>query len=194
MSAHGPDFDELVGADLDVSDRDRLLRVHELLVAAGPPPELRLGEEAQPAAAPVRLSSRRRRFGVLALAAALGVVVFAVGVLVGDWRDNPGTFEVLTMTGTAYTTGVRGTLTIFDADEAGNWPMELRVDGLEPPSGGRPYELWLTRGGELKALCGSFLAEADGTTVVPLNAPYKLKEFDGWVVVVEGSTSPLLTT
>jgi hypothetical protein len=194
MSAHGPDFDEVVGADLDVSDRDRLLRVHELLVAAGPPPELRLGEGAQPTAAPVRLSSRRRRFGVLALAAALGVVVFAVGVLVGDWRDTPGTFEVLTMTGTAYTSGVRGTLTIFDADEAGNWPMELEVDGLTPSSDRRPYELWLTKGGKLTALCGSFLAEADGTTVVPMNAPYRLSEFDGWVVVAEGSESPLLTT
>jgi hypothetical protein len=130
----------------------------------------------------------------IALAAALGVVVFAVGVLVGDRGDRPGTFEVVTMTGTAYTTGVRASLTIFDADEAGNWPMELEVDGLVSSSGGRPYELWLTRGGKLAAQCGSFLAEGDGTTTVPLNAPYKLKEFDGWVVVVEGSTSPLLTT
>lgn len=194
MNARGPDFEQVVGSDLDASERDRLLRVHELLVAAGPPPELRLGERAQPTVEPVQLSSRRRRFAVLALAAALGVGLFAAGVLVGDRRDNPGTFEVLTMTGTAYTTDVRGTLTIFDADEAGNWPMELEVDGLTPSSDRRPYELWLTKGGKLRALCGSFLAEADGTTVVPLNAPYRLSEFDGWVVVAEGSESPLLTT
>jgi hypothetical protein len=71
--------------------------------------------------------------------------------------------------------------------------MELEVDGLGPSSAGR-YELWLTKGGRLAAPCGSFLAKTDGPTVVPLNAPYRLKEFDGWVVVAEGSTSPLLTT
>lgn len=194
MSERGPDFDDLVGTDLDASERERLLRVHDLLVAAGPPPELQLREDVRSTQAPVRLSSRRRRGALLALAAALGVVVFAVGVLVGDSGDRPGTFAVVTMTGTAYTTGVRASLTIFDVDEAGNWPMELDVDGLAPSTGGRPYELWLTKGGKLAAQCGSFLAEADGTTTVPLNAPYKLKEFDGWVVVVEGSTSPLLTT
>ncbi len=30
-----PDFDELVGTDLDSAERARLERVHELLVAAG---------------------------------------------------------------------------------------------------------------------------------------------------------------
>jgi hypothetical protein len=194
VSERGPNFDDLVGTDLEGPEHERLLRVHELLVAAGPPPELQLREGLALTDEPVQISSRRRRSALLALAAALGAVIFALGVLVGDRGDRPGTFDVVPMTGTAYTTGVRASLTIFDSDEAGNWPMEFRVDGLEPPSGGRPYELWLTRGGKLAALCGSFLAEADGTTVVPLNAPYKLKEFDGWVVVVEGSSSPLLTT
>ena len=192
-NARGPDFEELVGSDLEAAERGRLLRVHELLIAAGPPPELRLGEEPQQVAA-VRLSSRRRRVRVLALAAALTLVAFASGALVGGRLDDPGTFEVLTMSGTSYTSGVRGTLTIFDADEAGNWPMELEVAGLTPSPDRRPYELWLTKGGKLEALCGSFLAEADGTTVVPMNAPYRLREFDGWVVVAEGSESPLLTT
>ena len=35
-----PDFDALVGADVPGEERDRLRRAHELLVAAGPPPEL----------------------------------------------------------------------------------------------------------------------------------------------------------
>jgi len=187
MSRQGPDFDQLVGSDLDPAESERLRRVHELLIEAGPPPEL-------PAPVPVQLHTRRRRRGVLlALAAAFGAVIFAVGVLVGERGDGPGTFDVVTMTGTAYTTGVRASLTIFDADDAGNWPMELEVEGLVPTSAGR-YELWLTKGGKLEALCGSFLVETAGPTVVPLNAPYKLREFDGWVVVVEGSTSPLLTT
>jgi hypothetical protein len=29
---------------------------------------------------------------------------------------------------------------------------------------------------------------------VSLNAPYRLPDFDGWVVVEEGSKTPLLTT
>ena len=83
---------------------------------------------------------------------------------------------------------------MYPADDAGNWPMEIAVDELGPPAGGGLYEVWLTRGGELAALCGSFLAEPDGSTVVPMNAPWRLDEFDGWVVVEHGSTTPVLTT
>ena len=35
-----PDFRDLVGEDLTPEERDRLEHVHELLIAAGPPPEL----------------------------------------------------------------------------------------------------------------------------------------------------------
>ena len=35
-----PEFEELVGADVGQEERARLQRVHELLVLAGPPPEL----------------------------------------------------------------------------------------------------------------------------------------------------------
>jgi hypothetical protein len=35
-----PDFDELVGTDLEPEERDRLRHAHDLLVAAGPLPEL----------------------------------------------------------------------------------------------------------------------------------------------------------
>lgn len=183
-----PDFDELVGATLAAGERERLLRVHELLIEAGPPPEI----GAEPAVVPLR--RRRRRAALVALAAALGLGLFAAGWVVGDGGDEPGTFDVVTMTGTAYTTDLRASITIFDADTAGNWPMKLEVEGLEPSANDRPYELWLTQKGELAALCGSFLAEADGTTVVPMNAPYRFSDFDGWVVVAEGSKSPLLTT
>ena len=187
MSERGPDFDELVGTDLDEGERQRLKRVHELLVEAGPPPEL-------PLLGPVALHRRRRRGAVVAIAAALAVVVFAVGVAVGGRSDEPGVDFIVTMSGTAAAVGANASLTIFAIDEAGNWPMEFTVQGLDPSQSGRPYELWLTRAGDPKALCGSFLTNADGLAVVPLNAPYKFKNFDGWVVVEEGSTAPLLTT
>ena len=72
--------------------------------------------------------------------------------------------------------------------------MELKVDGLPPSRNGRPFELWLTRGGELEALCGAFLTNDQGSASVPMNAPYRLDQFDGWIVVEEGSQRALLTT
>ncbi len=187
MSDRGPDFDELVGPEVEASERTRLLRVHEALVEAGPPPELASG-----AAPPVPnvVPLRRRRAGLLAVAAAFGAVAFALGFLVAE-NGGRTTDRVIAMAGPG---GASASLEIFELDDAGNWPMELEVEGLEPPASGALYQLWLTKDGELAALCGSFLAESDGTTVVPMNAPYKLREFDGWVVVSQGSKTPVLTT
>jgi hypothetical protein len=199
VSDRGPDFEAIVGADLGPDEHDRLLRVHEALVAAGPPPEA-AGLAPAPTAAepePIRLlpaAPRRRRGALVSLAAALGVLVFAVGAVVGNAWDEPGTFETITMTGTPAAAGATASLELFDLDDAGNWPMEIRVGGLAPSSSGRPFELWLTRGGEPAALCGSFHVAPDGSAVVPMNAPYRLDQFDGWVVVEEGSKAPLLTT
>jgi hypothetical protein len=197
VSERGPDFESIVGAELEPAERDRLLRVHEALVAAGPPPEAAANAVAPSTAEPVRLLPavpRRRRGALVALAAAFGVLVFAVGAVVGNAWNDPGTFDTVTMTGTAEAAGASASLELFDLDDAGNWPMEVRVNGLAPSASGRPFELWLTRGGEPAALCGSFRVAPDGTAVVPMNAPYRLDDFDGWVVVVEGSQAPLLTT
>jgi hypothetical protein len=178
-----PEFDELVGNDLEAAERDRLERVHELLVAAGPPPDLFAVSTAQ-------LRPRRRRGAVLAIAAALAVAAFALGAAI----DRPGVDFVVTMDGVGAFAGASVSLTVFELDPAGNWPMEVEARGLAPTSSGRPYEVWLTRNGKLAALCGSFLTDDRGSAVVPMNAPYKFSEFDGWVVVEEGSDTPLLTT
>jgi hypothetical protein len=187
-----PEFDELVGTDLDSGERARLRRVHDLLVAAGPPPELSSGYGEAPRASNV-LRFPKRRLRLLAVAAALGVLVFAVGYLAGGGPDYQ-TFETLEMSGTAAAEGASATIEVFDADSAGNWPMEISVAGLAPPASGKLYEVWLTRDGRLAAFCGSFLAESDGTTVVPMNAPFRLTDYDTWVVVEEGSKTVLLTS
>jgi hypothetical protein len=194
MTTQPPDFDELVGADLEPRERERLLRVHELLVAAGPPPELSSDRDAASAAASVRALPRRRRGFLAALAAALAVLVFAVGYLAGARGDDPSTFDVVAMSGVGEAQNTSATLEIFDVDERGNWPMEIEVRGLPPSTDVGLYELWLTKDGKLAAACGSFFAEEDGVTIVPLNAPFKLDEYDAWVVVEEGSEIPLLTT
>jgi hypothetical protein len=85
-------------------------------------------------------------------------------------------------------------LTLFDVDAAGNWPMEVEVRGLAQPPSGRPYELWLTHDGKLAALCGTFRTNEHGEASVPMNAPYRFAEYDGWVVVEEGTKTPVLTT
>jgi hypothetical protein len=98
------------------------------------------------------------------------------------------------MEGTPAAATASASLTVFEIDEAGNWPMELKVNGLAPSARGRPFELWLTHGGKLRGLCGAFLTDENGTATVPMNAPYRFSDFDGWVVVEEGSDAPLLTT
>jgi hypothetical protein len=179
------DFDELVGTDLDPEERARLERVHDLLVKAGPPPS--------PTARPVvGLRPRRRRGALLAVAAALAVSALALGgALVAGPAEG---VEHVTMEGTPAAASASASLTVFAIDEAGNWPMELKVHDLAPSAHGQPFELWLTRGGELKALCGAFLTDESGAATVPMNAPYRFSEYDGWVVVEEGSERPLLTT
>jgi Anti-sigma-K factor rskA len=187
MTERRPSFDELVGDDLTPTERERLLHVHDLLIEAGPPPE-------PPAEVPIPLRPRGRRAALIAIAAALALTVFAVGVVVGDRTGGQKADFAVAMSGTAAATGASASLTVFEIDEAGNWPMEFAVEGLVPAASGRPYELWLTKNGELAALCGGFLTDAGGSAEVPMNAPYNFTDFDGWVVVEEGSTAPLLTT
>jgi hypothetical protein len=192
MRHEGPDFDDLVGTDLDPEERRRLLRVHELLVAAGPPPDYAPESPPVPGDATLVRFPRPKRVALVAVAAALAVALFGAGFLVGG--RNSGPERVVTMVGTAQASSARASLELFSMDKGGNWPMKLEVTGLTPPVSGRPYELWLTKGNRLAALCGSFRAEADGTTKVPLNAPYRLNEFDSWVIVEEGTKTLLLTT
>jgi hypothetical protein len=181
-----PDFDDLVGADLDPAERARLERVHALLVAAGPPPE--------PAARVLPFRPRRRRGALLAIAAALAVAAFAIGAAVGNHTAGRSVDFVVTMDGTKTAPAASASLAVFETDAAGNWPMKMTVAGLGPRPSGRPFELWLTKNGKLAALCGSFVTNSKGSASVPLNAPYRFDAFDGWVVVEEGTTTPLLTT
>ena len=84
-----PGFRELVGDDLPDEERDRLLRVHELLVQAGPPPELAPALATTPVAeSRVRLLPRRRARAVLLLAAALAAVMFGAGYFVGGRHEK----------------------------------------------------------------------------------------------------------
>jgi hypothetical protein len=199
-----PDFEELVGGDLDPEERARLLRAHELLVAAGPLPELppSLAEPQRPKADVSPFFNRRRNATIAVLAAALAAAAFGVGYLTGD-RGNGGTFagkERIVMRGApGAPPGARASIALGKRDDAGNWQMLVRVSNLEKlPSGGY-YTLWLTRKNRAVAPCGSFVFSGDKPLEFRFTVAYKLKSFDGWVVTeqMRGHHEPgrvLLTT
>ena len=87
-----PSFEELVGPDATGEERERLQHVHELLLEAGPPPELTPKLRNAPGSSGVvRLQRRRvvKQRGLLLLAAALSIVaVFAAGYTVANSRQD----------------------------------------------------------------------------------------------------------
>ena len=183
-----PDFDDIVGDDLDHEERGRLERVHELLVIAGPPPELTPEMERGPTLAMTLGGPSRRRVErrVALLAAALTVLALAFlgGYLAG--HGNAGSLSgghTLKLVGTAQAPGALAALHVQAADPAGNWPMTLSATGLPKlPSHGY-YEVFLTRNGKIFAPCGTFLVKDPTAAVsVQLNAPYHLQHGDGWIV------------
>src|SRR5712691_239041 len=200
MTPRTPDFDELVGRELPDDERERLRRVHDLLVAAGPPPELTPALEQPPRPqASVSYLPARRRGALLLLAAALAAIAFGGGYLFGNRKTEFKTaFPPISMHGTSAAPRALASLKLAPIDDAGTWPMILTVKGLKPLPRGGYYELFLTKNGRLGPSCGTFRVHAD-TTSVHLNAPYHLRSFNGWVVVSQppGGASPsrpLLTT
>ena len=183
-----PDFDELVGKEVPEHERERLKRTHELLVQAGPPPELSPALETVPRIeeTPPWFRRGKRRVGrrVVLLAAALATAA-ALGFMFGH-STNPNsisTERVVRLAGTNLRPQASGTLELGKNDGHGNWPMVLRVKGLqELPSGGY-YDLYLTKGGKPVVLCGTFNV-GSGQTQIRLTAAYNLSHFDsnGWVV------------
>jgi hypothetical protein len=184
-----PDFDELVGHDLEPNERARLLRAHELLVAAGPPPELppALAHPFEPREAEVVPFFNRRRHATIAvLAAALALALFGGGFLAGHHsRGGFSSERTIPMRATAAApTGAIASIALGSKDEAGNWPMLVRVSNLSKLAPGGYYVLWLSRHGRPIAPCGAFVVEGPETQV-QLNAPYKLNRFDGWVLTLQ---------
>ena len=196
-----PDFRELVG-DLPDEERARLERVHDLLIAAGPPPELppALVEpepELDPRDENVAFLPRRRAGFVLGIAAAVGVAAFLGGFLAGRQKEPFAEVFKVPMQGTAQAANASGTIEVGKADAAGNWPLKVVVRGLKPLPKGQYYEMFLTKGHKPAATCGTFRVIQSGDSV-RLNAPYNFRSFDGWVVTREvpgsGKHPVVLTT
>jgi hypothetical protein len=187
-----PDFDELVGHEVPAEERDRLQRAHELLVEAGPPPELSPELENVPwpedALSPVfgRRGQRKQRRPMV-IAAALATALVA-GFLLGQATTSKNATSIdarktVQLHGTSLARGAFASLKLGKPDAGGNWPMVLRVRGLPRLPKDGYYDLYLTKGGRPLVSCGTF--NVSGETVVPLTAAYNLERFDknGWVIV-----------
>ena len=187
-----PDFDELVGTDLEPEERDRLRRAHDLLIAAGPPPELP-PELADPTGPPeaevVPFWNRRRNAAIAVLAAALAALAFGVGYLTGHTKSDKGFTEgAIVMRGTVAAPEAAPARSSSGArDDAGNWPMLVRVSTLaEAPSGALLHALADEEGqaGRRRAARSSSAA-ATHPTEVEFTVAYKRPNFDGWVVTLQ---------
>ena len=185
-----PDFDEMVGgSELPKEERERLRRAHELLVQAGPPPELGPEMEAVPwpeeALMPLGLTRRAgKKRSPLLLAAAIataGLLGFVIGQASNSTSTSLDAARVVQLEGTDLARDGHGTLEIGAKDSQGNWPMVLHVTGLRSMPAGGYYDLFLSRNGKPIALCGTFNVRR-GETVVRMNVAYELKKFDGWIV------------
>jgi hypothetical protein len=187
-------FDDIVGTEgLSPDEEQKLRRVHQLLVAAGPPPDLSPdlslppvpGDEVDPPEVAYLFRRRRGRVLVLALAAALAA--FVGGYAFGHSKGKPSAFTSIRTIAMHGPSGgaSHGVINIAEKDSVGNWPMQIDVSGLPEQARQSYYELWLTHNGKAVAPCGAFRVNAK-TTHVRLTVPYALKNFDGWVVTSQG--------
>jgi hypothetical protein len=196
-----PDFRDLVGDEGTPEELERLRRAHELLIAAGPPPELspRLAEPPRTPAHRRSTFHRWRSGTAFALAAGVAAAAFGIGYLVG----NHGSPEYraagpsIPMHAPPGASPAKASILIGERDEVGNWPLLVKVNGLDPLPHGQWYELYLTRQGKFAAYCGSFSVNDTGRATVQFSIPYRLSRFDGWVVTKSknaGARRVLLTT
>lgn len=183
----GPDFDELVGAEPAGDERERLRRTHELLLTAGPPPELPPELEAGPTLA-MTLGRRprrpRHRMAMLLAAAVAVAAVFLCGYVVGNRNSGSvAAARTIQLHGTSAAPAALASLQIEREDAAGNWPMTLEVTGLPALPEGSRYGLYLVRSGKEWEPCGWFAVSGPhaGATV-KLSAPYDIHRGDTWVV------------
>jgi hypothetical protein len=184
-----PDFHELIGDEGTPEELAALRRAHDLLLAAGPPPELspRL---AEPPRTRERLGwwhQRRNQFA-FGLATGVAAAAFGVGYLVGGQGSTEfAGSRSLEMHGLGGLAAAHASLAVGGQDVAGNYPLKMTLRGLPAVPNGGWYELLLSKHGRPTLSCGTFRTARRAVTV-RLSVPYDLtdfpKLFDGWVVTL----------
>jgi len=190
------DFRDIVGTEgLEPDEEARLRRIHDLLVQAGPPPDLppaleRTPEAAEPEIIQFPLLPRRRWVAATLVAATVTVLAFGGGYLLGHSKGGTPSFAVKRIVPMKGSGQAQGLIRISGRDKVGNWPMEVEVTGLpKQPQRVAYYELWLTKGHKPVEPCGAFRMNGDKTTV-RFTIPYDAKDADGWVVTAQPTGTP----
>jgi hypothetical protein len=193
MTPLRPSFEELVGPEVSGEERDRLRRAHELLLQAGPPPELSPELDQVPwpdeALQPLGLFRRKRERGrrswvhIATAAAAVLLVGFFLGQAFNSRSASFDAVHVVRMKGTKLAPHAFAAIAVGSRTTDGNWPMLVTVANLPRAPDGY-YDLWLSDHGKPTALCGTFNTRFSGDTSVRMSAAYDLQhlKFDGWIV------------
>jgi hypothetical protein len=183
-----PNFDELAGGDdLSPEEAARLERVHNLLIEAGPPPELPPHLLQEPDPEGTRRDNvvglpRRRTGALLGIAAALVITAFLGGFVYGTKHAPFAEDFSVQMQGRGEASAV---IHVGKLDSAGNWPLKVDVNNLPALPKGQYYEMFLSRAGNPRAAsCGTFRVSGSQDDI-RLNAPYRLNTFKGWIVTRE---------
>jgi hypothetical protein len=194
-----PEFRDLVGDDLPAEERERLARVHELLLEAGPPPELPPSLRGAPDTGPVVEHPSwllRRRVGAgFALAAAIALIAFVGGYIVG-YEKNNGDFDaarnVVLQTGPT-----RVVVALAAPDSNGNRRMLVSARGLPQTARNNYYIIGMKKDGRRLVQCGTFKVGNEPLTTVRFTVGYQVEGFDRIVVAEyrhsDHSTRELLT-
>jgi hypothetical protein len=191
-----PDFNELAEGIESAEERERLRRVHELLIATPPPPELSPTLASSPDAPPVEAEQPDtawlppRRLGAAVLVgAALAAAAFGIGYVVGtggsDERPTAAPTpdaEVISLRPSDQNNTAGASVRLGRKGTDGNWPMTVTVRGLDPLSRGDYYSLVLTKKGKPVVTCGTFNVSAEGTTTIRMSAAYDLDDFGGFAI------------
>lgn len=182
---------DLVGDDVPEAELTELARVDALLRSV-PPPAPEVPGTLTRAVTGARPGSTGRRRGRLAVAVALAATLAALSFGAGSWLSGGADFDArgtVPMEATDHARGASALIRLGPAQPGGNWELELETEGLPKLPEGGYYVLWLSKNGEYAATCGTF-AVGSGTTTVRMNAPYRLADYDAWVVtaVVPGQT------
>jgi hypothetical protein len=181
-----PNFDDLVGADLERGERERLRSVHDALVTAGPPAELPPHLEAGPTLAMTMAKPRKpvgRRVALLAAAVAVLALAFLGGYLAGNNGGGLARGQTMELAGTKAAPSALASLKLLPEDASGNLPMTLTATGLPKLGPGWYYEVYLVRKNKIIGKCGWFISNGvDRGIDVNLNAPYAIQQGDKWIV------------
>ena len=182
------DFDQMVDlTGVSPEDRARMLRMHELLVSAGPPADLPSELADAPSevggAQVIAFPRRRRTAAAISIAAAVAVACFTGGYFIANQAHSSSSLHAVRVVGLSGEQNSLASLRVGAADANGNWPVQLTVQGLPPLHGtDSHYLLMLTHNGKPTWVCGMFKVGKDGATTVTFSVPYRITGQTKWAV------------